>query len=173
MQRRRIDRAFYLLDSFFLELADRPQPDVTWITEDLAVGGRILDDEWAWLQQAGVGAVVDCRAEWRDPEEVLVGLGMLFLHLPTRDAGDFDDDAVDLGAAWIDARRREGRRVLVHCQAGKGRSVLLGAAALGLRGLHPDEAVAMIRSRRPIITPTPGQIARLRSHWERVAKWIF
>jgi hypothetical protein len=32
-----------------------------------------------------------------------------------------------------------------------------------LRGLSPDEALSLIRARRPIVTPTPGQIARLRA----------
>jgi len=42
--------------------------------------------------------------------------------------------------------------------------VLIGGAALTRRGLTPDEAVALIRERRPIITPTPGQLARLKAY---------
>jgi hypothetical protein len=43
---------------------------------------------------------------------------------------------------------------------------VIGAAALTRRGLTPDEALALIRERRPIITPTPGQLARLRAFAE-------
>lgn len=157
---------FRLLDDLFIELADRPEPDLTWVADDLAIGGRILDDEWLRLRKAGITAVVDCRAEGRDPEALLGRLGMSFLHLPTPDSGDFTDALVAQGAAWIDAQRAAGRPVLVHCRAGKGRSVLLGAAALARRDISPDDALARIRARRPIVTPTPGQLARLRRYWE-------
>lgn len=167
VSRGRLDRAVHLFDDLLLELADRPEPNLSWIFSDLAVGGRILDDEWPLLSKAGLGAVVDCRAEGRDPEILLGRLGIRFLHLPTPDAHDFDDEAVARGAAWIEARRAEGRRVLVHCRAGRGRSVLLGAAALAHRGVSPDEALALIHAKRPIVTPTPGQIARLRSYHQR------
>lgn len=162
-----LDRAWHLFDDLLLELSDRPEPNLTWIVDDLAVGGRILDDEWRQLSKAGLGAVVDCRAEGRDPEFLLDRLGIRFLHLPTPDAHDFDDEAVARGVAWIEAQRAAGRRVLVHCRAGKGRSVLLSAAALAHRGVSPDEALALIHMKRPIVTPTPGQIARLRSYHER------
>lgn len=156
---------FQLLDDVLLELADCPKPNLTWIADDLAIGGRILHDEWPRLSQEGLGAVVDCRAEGRDPDALLARLGIDFLHLPTADSGDFDAAAVTAAASWIDQRRAAGRRVLVHCRAGRGRSVLLAAAALALRGISPDESLDLIRAKRPIVTPTPGQEQRLREFW--------
>jgi protein tyrosine phosphatase (PTP) superfamily phosphohydrolase (DUF442 family) len=149
-----------------LELADRESPDVSWVAEDLAIGGRVLPDEWNALRDAGVTAVLDCRLEARDPDDVLEKLGIAFHHLPTVDAGHFTEPQVVEGVAWVEKQWAEGRRVLVHCQAGKGRSVLIGGAALTRRGMTPDEAVALIRERRPIITPTPGQLARLKAFAE-------
>jgi protein tyrosine phosphatase (PTP) superfamily phosphohydrolase (DUF442 family) len=146
-----------------LELADRESPDVSWVADDLAIGGRILPDEWKALREAGIGAVLDCRSEACDPGDVLDQLGIAFLHLPTVDSGHFTEPQVVEGVAWVEKQWAAGRRVLVHCQAGKGRSVLIGGAALTRRGMTSDEAVALIRERRPIITPTPGQLARLRT----------
>jgi protein tyrosine phosphatase (PTP) superfamily phosphohydrolase (DUF442 family) len=153
----------WLVKEMTLEFADRERPDLTWIADDLAIGGRVLDDEWPMIVKAGVTAVVDCRAEARDPVELLERLGIGFLHLPTPDSGNFTPEQVVQGATWVHQRLTTGQRVLVHCQAGKGRSVLIGASALTLRGLSPDDALALIRARRPIVTPTPGQIARLRA----------
>jgi protein tyrosine phosphatase (PTP) superfamily phosphohydrolase (DUF442 family) len=158
-----MDRLVSLIKELTLELADRERPDLTWIADDLAIGGRVLDDEWPAIAKAGIGAVVDCRAEARDPVELLERLGLAFLHLPTPDSGSFTPEQVVAGATWVSARWEAGQRVLVHCQAGKGRSVLIGGAALALRGVPPDEALALIRQKRPIVTPTPGQIARLRA----------
>ncbi len=151
-----------LLREVTLELADRAVPNLTWIATDLAIGGQILPDEWPVLAKAGVRAVVDCRAEACDPVELLRLLGIAFRRVPTPDAGHFTPLQVAEAVDWIERQWGEGRRVLVHCQAGKGRSVLIGAAALTRRGVSPDDALALIRARRPIVTPTPGQIARLR-----------
>jgi protein tyrosine phosphatase (PTP) superfamily phosphohydrolase (DUF442 family) len=158
-----VNGARYLIREMTLDFADRERPDITWIAEDLAIGGRVLDDEWPVIAKAGIGAVVDCRAEARDPVELLDRLGIAFLHLPTPDSGNFTPEQVAEGATWVQARWEAGQRVLVHCQAGRGRSVLIGASALALRGTPPDEALTLIRSKRPIVTPTPGQIARLRA----------
>jgi protein tyrosine phosphatase (PTP) superfamily phosphohydrolase (DUF442 family) len=158
-----VARMSHVLREMMLDFADRERPDLTWIADDLAIGGRVLDDEWPTIAKAGVTAVIDCRAEARDPVEVLDRLGIAFLHLPTPDSGSFTPEQVAQGATWVHERLSAGQRVLVHCQAGKGRSVLIGASALTLRGLSPDEALSLIRARRPIVTPTPGQIARLRA----------
>jgi protein tyrosine phosphatase (PTP) superfamily phosphohydrolase (DUF442 family) len=157
-------RLSWLIREVLVEFANRAAPDLSWIVDDLAIGGRVLADEWPAVAAAGIGAVVDCRAEARDPEERLMALGLTFLHLPTPDSGHFTPEQVAQGVDWIEAQRDAGRRVLVHCQAGKGRSVLIGAAALTRRGFTPDEAVALIRERRPVITPTPGQLRRLRDY---------
>jgi len=145
-----------------LDLANREGPDITWISEDLALGGQVLDDEWSAVAVAGVGAVVDCRAEGCDPVDVLDGHGIAFLHLPTPDASNFQPEQVSEGVAWVEQQLADGRPTLIHCRAGKGRSVLIAAAVLTRRGFSADEALTIIRQRRPIVTPTPGQIARLR-----------
>ncbi len=147
-----------------MDLADRPAPDVTWITPNLAIGARILDDEWRRLAATGVGAVVDCRAEACDPVGLLESLGLAFLRVPTPDAGSFTPLQVADAVAWIEQQWAADRRVLVHCQAGKGRSVAIGGAALTRLGWSADDAVDLIRKYRPIITPTPGQLACLRSY---------
>ncbi len=144
-----------------LDLANREGPDLTWIADDLAIGSQVMADEWPLVAAAGVGAVVDCRLEACDPVDLLDSLDISFLHLPTLDAGDFTLSMVIDGVAWIEQQLANGRRTLIHCRAGKGRSVLIGAAVLTRRGYSPDEALALIRERRPIVTPTPGQIARL------------
>jgi protein tyrosine phosphatase (PTP) superfamily phosphohydrolase (DUF442 family) len=160
---RRVGRVIHAIDTLTLGISRRNAPDVTWIADDLAIGGRIREREWEALARAGLGAVVDCRAEGRDPAHVLESLGIDFLHLPTPDAGDFTAGQVAQGVGWVEDQLARGRRVLVHCRAGKGRSILIAAAVLSRRGVAPDEALALIRSRRPIVTPTPGQIARLRA----------
>lgn len=151
-----------IFQDIVMELANREGPDLTWIAEDLAIGGQVRPDEWEAIAAAGIRAVVDCRAEGCDPADVLEAHDLAFLHLPTPDAGSFQPEQVAAGIAWIEQQLAAGRPTFIHCRAGRGRSVMLGAAVLTRRGLSPDEALAWVRARRPIVTPTPGQIARLR-----------
>ncbi|MHB8674743.1 MAG: protein-tyrosine phosphatase family protein [Candidatus Limnocylindrales bacterium] len=160
----RPDAFLAALGEIMLELANREGPDLSWIVDDLAVGSRVLPSEWPAIARSRIGAVVDCRAEARDPAQLLENLGIAFLHLPTVDSGAFNLWQVVQGVDWIEQQRAARRRVLVHCQHGKGRSVLVAAAALTRRGMSAEEALALIRARRPIVTPTPGQIARLREY---------
>jgi len=155
--------ALRVMHELTMDLANREGPDLTWIADDLAIGSQVLTDEWPAVAATGIRAVVDCRLEARDPVDLLRSLDIAFLHLPTLDSGDFTPSMVNDGVAWIEQQLASGRRTLVHCRAGKGRSVLIGAAVLTRRGYGPDDALALIRERRPIVTPTPGQIARLRA----------
>jgi protein-tyrosine phosphatase len=66
---------------------------------------------------------------------------------------------------FIHAQLREGRRVLVHCAAGISRSCVIGAAYLYECGMSLDEAIALIRSKRPIVDPAPLLLRALRDYY--------
>lgn len=64
---------------------------------------------------------------------------------------------------FIREQLRQGRRVLVHCAEGISRSCVIGTAYLYECGMSFDEAVELIRSRRPIVNPSPSL---LRALWD-------
>ena len=51
-----------------------------------------------------------------------------------------------------------GDKVLAYCQAGRHRSVAMGAAILIGMGHTADEAMALIARRRPVADPYAGHI---------------
>ncbi|HJW70804.1 MAG TPA: protein-tyrosine phosphatase family protein, partial [Candidatus Binatia bacterium] len=55
--------------------------------------------------------------------------------------------------------------VLVHCDSGRGRAPTMAAAMLVARGLAPDvdAALALVRERRPVSSPTRVDVAFLRA----------
>ncbi|WP_461863720.1 protein-tyrosine phosphatase family protein [Thermococcus sp.] len=63
---------------------------------------------------------------------------------------------------WIDARVREGKRVLIHCLGGLGRSGTVAVAWLMYsKGLPLREALARVRSIRPGAVETEEQMGML------------
>ena len=154
-------------DSRQAQLAIRlgiPLPDrlnMSWITPQLAVGGRILEADIPRLAKAGVTRVVDTRSEHMDDVAELGRYGIELLYLPTVDTAPLTLDQLVQGAQWVDTQLNDGQRVLIHCEHGVGRSVLLTAAALVGRGMGAHEAMRLIQRRRWQAAPNHRQMRRL------------
>ena len=71
---------------------------------------------------------------------------------------------------FIDDQRKAGRPVYVHCRAGVNRSPTVVVAYLMWRdGLTRDEALAIVRRKRPRVGPFPAYMGYL-SEWEKALK---
>jgi predicted protein tyrosine phosphatase len=133
-------------------------PNLDWITPELAIGGSFPAERAEHLaRELGIGAVVDLRAEDCDDEAVLARHGLRFLHLPTIDHHAVAPEMLDEGVAFCAGQLRAGRRVLIHCEHGIGRSALLALCVLVDRGMDPLEALELAKSRRALVSPNPPQ----------------
>jgi protein-tyrosine phosphatase len=149
-----------------------PLPDslnMSWITPHLAVGGRVHPDDTARLASTGVTRVVDTRSEHQDDERALAEAGIRLLHLPTPDTRPLTLAQLCEGAAWINTQINAGQRVLVHCEHGVGRSVLMTAAALVMDGMGAGEAIQLIQRKRWQAAPNHRQMRRLQE-FERAVR---
>lgn len=135
--------------------------DFSWIEPTLAVGGRIRPIDIPRLSAAGIKYVVDVRLEHRDDEGVLNRHGIELLYLPTPDTYPLSIEDLRRGAIWINHYRQLGDRVLVHCEHGVGRSVLLAAAALVCGGMTTTQAYTLIADKRWQASPNRRQVAQL------------
>jgi protein-tyrosine phosphatase len=66
---------------------------------------------------------------------------------------------------FIRDQLRQGHHVLVHCAEGISRSCVIGAAYLYECGMSLDEALALIRDKRPIVSPAPPLIRAVRDFY--------
>lgn len=141
-----------------------PLPDqlnMSWITPHLAVGGRIRPADIPRLARTGITRVVDTRSEHKDDAEALVREGIELLYLPTPDTYPLTVEQLQQGAHWINQQIAAGDRVLVHCEHGVGRSVLLTAAALVAGGMGAHEAIDLVQHKRWQAAPNHRQMRRL------------
>lgn len=142
------------------------EPDFHWLTEHLAVGGCFPGERAADLASThGIGAVVDLRQEDRDDEEQLRAAGIDFLHLPTPDLNPASADMLDQGVRFARDHMREGRKVLIHCQHGIGRSALLALCVLVDEGWEPLDALNHAKDQRELVSPS-------RSQYDGWADWL-
>jgi len=162
-------------DSRRAALAERlgiPLPDrlnMSWVTPSLAVGGRVLPYDIPRLAKSGVTAVVDTRSEHQDDEAALAANGIQLLYLPTPDTHPLTVEQLQRGADWINEQIGHGQRVLVHCEHGVGRSVLLTAAALVEQGMNAHDAISLVQHRRWQAAPNHRQMRRLQE-FERTVR---
>jgi len=142
------------------------EPNLNWITSDLAVGGSFRAERAEHLAQAhSVRAVVDLRLEEGDDEVVLKRHGLTFLRLPTPDLCAVSQPMLRDGVAFANRHLDRGERVLIHCEHGIGRSATLALCVLVSRGHEPLAALELAKSRRSLVSPSPVQ-------YEAWAEWL-
>ncbi len=149
-----------------------PLPDqlnMSWITTHLAVGGRIRPEDIKALAKAGITHVVDTRSEYRDDAEALAKEHIELLYLPTDDMRPMTIEQMMQGAPWANEHMEQGGRVLIHCEHGVGRSVLLTCAVLVYDGMHAQDALQLVQQKRWQAAPNHRQVRRLREFESEVA----
>lgn len=130
----------------------------TWIGDErIAIGSlptpeslpKLADDD-------GVTHVVNCRARAqtafsgdRDMEQAIFGADHV-AHAPMWDHGrpQSPDAWADAALFAAEALNDPNAKVLIHCQRGRRRSVLVAYATLRLRGHSSEEAARLILSHR-------------------------
>jgi protein-tyrosine phosphatase len=132
--------------------------DVSWLTDRLAVSGCFAADCVARLAGAHrIAAIVDLREEDCDDEQALARNGIAFLHLPTPDMLPVSQPMLDEGVCFALSHIDAGRRVLIHCRHGIGRSALLALCVLSELGHEPLAALKLAKDRRAAVSPSHEQ----------------
>ncbi len=127
--------------------------DMTWVTDRIAVGGGIWNDEnMEELVEHGVTHIIDMQIEFDDrplaepyPVEVLFN--------PTDD--DFLLKPPELFQAGVDfaleALDEPQNRIYIHCAAGVHRAPMMTLAILRVLGWSLQDAKALIQDRRYVV----------------------
>jgi hypothetical protein len=135
----------------------REPPNYARIEDGLYMGGRVPEPP------PGTQAVLNlCEVEdtYRAPVHEWA---------PIPDAEPAPDiDWLRRQVEFVDAQRRAGRQVYVHCHAGVSRAgMVVVAYEMFKNGWTRDVAMAFVRSRRSVVNPNPA-FMRLLLDWEQV-----
>lgn len=141
--------------------------NLSWVTNQLAVGGAFRTSDIPRLQRLGIRGVVDCREEATDDEVALRQHGIEFLRLPTPDVHQLTQTALDAGVAWVNERLDRGEKILVHCHHGVGRGPLLGCCVLMARGMTANDALTTMKTSRWQASPNEEQLSALLEYAQR------
>ncbi len=142
-----------------------PLPDrlnMSWVADSLVVGGRVHPEDIKALARAGITHVVDTRSEYCDDAQLMAQEHIELLHLPVPDTRPLTIEQMMEGATWVHERIAQGGKVLIHCEHGVGRSVLLTCAVLVYDGMHARDALELAQEKRWQAAPNHRQVARLR-----------
>ena len=127
--------------------------DMTWVTDRLAVGGGIWNEEnMAQLVKLGVTHIIDMQIEF-DDRPLAEKYAVKVLYNPTDD--DFQPKPPDLFQRGVDfaleALDKPGTKVYIHCAAGVHRAPMMTLAVLRAMGWSLDEARDLIQQRRYVV----------------------
>ena len=118
----------------------------SWIGNDLAMAPMPAEGQIADLAQT-FKAVVALIEDWQfsyDPE-LWHTFGTDMLHLPIPDFGTPRLEELSEAVDWINREIAAGKKVLVHCLVGRGRSGTVAAAYLISKGFEADDAIQQVR----------------------------
>jgi atypical dual specificity phosphatase len=121
-----------------------------WIYEGRLAGSGYpaSKSQVAWLGRKGITSIVSVTEEplpssWIPKE-------MKYTHVPMRDHEPPEQASLASAAGRIESELSSGRVVLVHCQAGIGRTMCaIGAYLIKNKGMEAQDAIAFLRRKRP------------------------
>lgn len=109
---------------------------LTWVTDHLAVGHAPMSyDDLDDLKAQGLDAIMNLCAEFCDLHEIEKASGFEVYYLPVFDEETPELQELEKALAWLDESIYLGKKILIHCRHGIGRTGTVLNAYLLRRGL--------------------------------------
>src|SRR5438876_7659093 len=109
-------------------------------------GPAFMEWDFARFRKMGFGVVVSLECDRLTTFEI-EDAGFEHKKICIEDFSAPSFDQIDEFVAFLDSKLGEGKKVLVHCSAGRGRTGTMLAAYLIHRGMSSDSAIGEIRAR--------------------------
>ncbi len=121
--------------------------NLTWITPNIGLGPAPMSfDHLNAAKAAGIDAIVNLCAEFSDLHELEASAGFEVYYLPVWDEDVPGIDDMEAALAWLDEALYLGKKVLIHCRHGMGRTGTFVTAYMIRRGLGLKTASKKLKS---------------------------
>jgi len=123
---------------------------MNWITDTIAIGNFCDAQDAALLRERGIASILGLTPTLKGKSADEIGLQALEV-IPLEDGPGNDPRLFLLAIKALERLAREASPVLVHCHAGRSRSVIVVAGYLMKSlGLEAEAALAQVAARREI-----------------------
>ena len=145
--------------------------DMTWITEQIAVGGGIWNDaKMIQIFRAGITHIINMQIEF-DDRPLAEPYAVSVLWNPVED--DFLPKPAEVfqkGVEFaLEAVRDSGAKVFIHCAAGVHRAPMMALAILRASGWKLEDAMETIQSLRPVVDFAPVYVKSVEDYVRQAA----
>lgn len=143
--------------------------DADRITEQVWCGATLEVTDILALPVYAIKRVVNLETYENYPPSALRQSGIDFVHIPVLDIDHpLADKTIDKLVAAIDEVAARGEGVYVHCTAGWQRSPAAVACYLVHTGMDAEQALALVKEKRPVVRFYPAHIASVFKYASRL-----
>jgi hypothetical protein len=126
---------------------------LTWVTDQLAVGHAPLSyDEFRAIRQQGIEGIVNLCGEYSDLPQIQKDFGFEVYYLPVQDNEAPSLEETEKALQWLDEAIYLGKKILVHCHLGIGRTGTFVISYLMRRGFSMKLARQKLKNTRAEFT---------------------
>lgn len=135
-----------------------------WIAPGVLLGAVPTRRELARLRGMGIESIVNLCDEFGGHTRELAAQRLTQLHLPTIDYSAPSVADLQRGVAFIHEELASGRKVYLHCKAGRKRAPTLALCWLISTGMTPEQAQRTLSAARRQVSRRLGRAPSVRAY---------